>query len=366
MENYNTAIPYRAFHVGEFLKEQLEYAEMSQSELARLSGIKKPIINDIIKGRRDMTAEQSVIFGASLGVDADYFWKLQQRYEMDLARISSRVTEQTAAIGIWNILKTIISTSFLKKAGVIELKDVRKDIANVFKMFNVKGLEDLVKLKSAPENAAYRKSEKLQTDDNSLFTWKYYCMDQSKAIKLDREFDKNCMDEVISELNVVFFENTEVLSRTREILNRYGIKFIIAPKYGQIPVDGLSFWFDDNPTIALTLRYDRIDTFAFSVFHELGHIKLHLSVQNGEPINPENVTNKRYEDEADDFAQSNLIPMEIWRTFKNEYRKSVLPLDRFILKFASSHGINPRILYGRFCHEADNYRHKVSIPFKIL
>lgn len=43
-----------------------------------------------------------------------------------------------------------------------------------------------------------------------------------------------------------------------------------------MPVDGYSFWEGDNPTIVITKRLNRIDNFAFVLFHELGHICLHL------------------------------------------------------------------------------------------
>ncbi len=37
-----------------------------------------------------------------------------------------------------------------------------------------------------------------------------------------------------------------------------------------------SFWSGNNPAIALTLRHDRIENFAFTQTHEIAHIDLHL------------------------------------------------------------------------------------------
>lgn len=41
-------------------------------------------------------------------------------------------------------------------------------------------------------------------------------------------------------------------------------------------VDGISFWSNGNPAIRMTLRHNRLDNFAFTLFHELEHIYKHL------------------------------------------------------------------------------------------
>jgi hypothetical protein len=44
----------------------------------------------------------------------------------------------------------------------------------------------------------------------------------------------------------------------KEILNKYGIKFLIIDKFKQVPIDGYAFWSDNNPAIVITLRKNNI------------------------------------------------------------------------------------------------------------
>lgn len=81
----------------------------------------------------------------------------------------------------------------------------------------------------------------------------------------------------MNELNQAFYNNNNLLENLESILEKYGIKLIYLKKLDKTPVDGYSFWSDDSPTIVLALRYKRVDYLAFTLFHELGHIFLHLS-----------------------------------------------------------------------------------------
>ena len=356
-----------AIHPGEMLKDELKARGMKQKELSTLTGIQAPILNNIIKGVRSITAQQSILIGEALGIEPDYFYTLQSLYDMDKAKIEKRVREQTAAINLWDILVKLISVAFFKKVGVIKEVNIAEDIKSVFAIYGAANLEDMINLRSTKSNMALcRKSEKLQTDDNALFSWKYFCIFQSgKQPTLENAFYKAQIPDVVKELNNLFYDGKDVRKRTEEILNRYGIKLVVAEKYGKIPVDGLSFWEGENPTIALTLRHKRIDNFAFTVFHELGHILWHLEKDKGEAISPYDSRNEELENQADKFAQENLVPMNLWKNFMSAWSKTSMKLEPFINAFSRNYRINPRVVYGRFCKEKDNYRHKVSIPSEL-
>lgn len=79
------------------------------------------------------------------------------------------------------------------------------------------------------------------------------------------------------ELNNVFKENKNTVNKTQEVLNKYGIRFLVVNKVGQVPVDGMSFWIGDTPTIVITERIASIDNFAFTTLHEVGHVFKHLA-----------------------------------------------------------------------------------------
>lgn len=67
-------------------------------------------------------------------------------------------------------------------------------------------------------------------------------------------------------------EHLEDVSKVPELLRSLGVYFAIVPHLSKTYLDGAVFYLDGHPVVALTLRYDRIDSFWFTLMHELGHI----------------------------------------------------------------------------------------------
>jgi addiction module HigA family antidote len=76
-----------ATHPGDILRiEFLEPLGMSQSELARQLKVDKRRVNDVVKGRRAVTASTAVRLAAFFGTTAGFWMNMQKRYELDMAR----------------------------------------------------------------------------------------------------------------------------------------------------------------------------------------------------------------------------------------------------------------------------------------
>ena len=97
MKNFdlNNIVPFKAIHVGEYIKDELLARRMSQKELSLLTGIAAPILNDIIKAKRNITAEQSILIGRALEINDDFFYEIQKQYDLDKARLSKKVLNQS-------------------------------------------------------------------------------------------------------------------------------------------------------------------------------------------------------------------------------------------------------------------------------
>ena len=75
-------IPKYNIHVGEIIKDEIDYRKISQKELSDSSGISTTIINEIIKGKRNLNVEYALKLEKALRIDAEYLMRLQVDYDI--------------------------------------------------------------------------------------------------------------------------------------------------------------------------------------------------------------------------------------------------------------------------------------------
>lgn len=84
-------------HPGEVLMEDfIKGFEITQNKLAVAIGVPPRRINEIVHGKRGITADTALRLERYFGVSAQFWLNLQTRYELDLAE--DRVADQIAAI----------------------------------------------------------------------------------------------------------------------------------------------------------------------------------------------------------------------------------------------------------------------------
>lgn len=272
-------IALSADHPGEILKCELEARGMSQKDLAEAIGKATPIINDIIKGRRDINVEIAVLLEMTLdNISAETWLNWQNAYDLQKIREQEEIRRLQTSISTWNTLKTLVNVNHLKKRLGLG-KDIGENVNRVFAFLGVDSTQQL-EAKIHSISAYFRKSDNLQTDYVNLMTWMAIVRHRSDELSLANKFSINCINKLTRALNAILYENNNTISRIEQLLANYGIKFIVEKKLEKMPVDGYSFWVGENPTIVMTKRLNRIDNFAFVLFHELGHIVLHLLDSN--------------------------------------------------------------------------------------
>lgn len=78
--------PRNPFHPGEILLEEfLEPAGMTQAAFAEKLGWTRTRLNELIKGKRDMTADSALDLAKALGTSAKIWMNLQATYDLDQA-----------------------------------------------------------------------------------------------------------------------------------------------------------------------------------------------------------------------------------------------------------------------------------------
>lgn len=85
-------------HPGELLKEEIEYRNLIQSHLAKQMGVPYTALNDMLNGRRPLTANTAMLFEAALGVNADLLMRMQLKYNMQIVRQDKSFADRLAQI----------------------------------------------------------------------------------------------------------------------------------------------------------------------------------------------------------------------------------------------------------------------------
>ena len=143
--------------------------------------------------------------------------------------------------------------------------------------------------------------------------------------------------------------------RARDWLRSVGIPLVFLSSLPGMKLDGAtSSQPDGNPFIALTVRYDRVDSFWFTLLHEIGHIVLHSS-RDSEQVFLDDLDEADHHDEieaeANAFARDSFVARDVWRrsdAFRRRNRSSVEALAKKL-------NISPAIVAGRIRHETKDY-----------
>lgn len=138
-----------------------------------------------------------------------------------------------------------------------------------------------------------------------------------------------------------------------EFLRKNGVAVVIEPHLKGTNLDGAALKDSDgSPIIGLTLRYDRIDNFWFTLLHEVAHLWKHSFEDNRAYLDDlsRDVVDKS-EAEANKLASEAFIPRLIWRrseAYLNPSRQS-------IEEMATNLRIHPAIIAGRLQRERGDF-----------
>ncbi|MDD7990733.1 ImmA/IrrE family metallo-endopeptidase [Achromobacter xylosoxidans] len=137
-----------------------------------------------------------------------------------------------------------------------------------------------------------------------------------------------------------------------EFLERHGIAVVIEPHLKGTQLDGAAVRdVDSTPIVGLTLRYDRLDNFWFTLVHEVAHVWKHINNDEAFLDDLDASSEDRREAEANRLAREAFIPRVKWRR-SDAY---LSPSRDTIEKLARELRIHPAIVAGRLRKETSNY-----------
>jgi HTH-type transcriptional regulator/antitoxin HigA len=200
----------------------------------------------------------------------------------------------------------------------------------------------------------YRSSPR--TDKHALAAWAACVFKKAQKVKTSKKYKCGSINlKFMQELAKLSAEdNSPILAQ--EYLKKYGIVLVIEPHFSKTYLDGAAILIiKDNPIIGLTLRYNRLDNFWFTLMHELGHIALHydsgisLFYDEIEVIKTIDLDEK--EREADALAEEALLPKAKWEVSPAR----LIPSSMAANSLARELGVHVAIIAGQIRHKGNKY-----------
>jgi len=346
-------------HPGIKLDQMLNDKGLSQRELSSKIDVAHTVLNQILKGNRFLNVNIALSLEACGFGKAKEWMKHQIDFQIHEANKDKETKEKNEFIKTKTELEKLVPLSYFRKKYSLELNS-QDDMNEVLKVYNVETISELKTNLSNYNPKHFRKSSKFAEDPQNVYAWTMLAEYQAAEINNIKPFNLKNETLLIDELKDCFFRNKRTIDTTTNILNKYGIKFFILDKPSKTPVEGKSFLSGKNPAIVLTLKYKRLDNFAFNLMHELGHVFKHLPNPKYKDKNfyTNNVTTKE-EREADDYAKNHLIDPNVWDKFIYD---NIEFNSEAIEKFAAKNNIHPAIVKGRICFEFPKYyKRRISL-----
>ena len=191
----------------------------------------------------------------------------------------------------------------------------------------------------------------------ALLAWQWQVQAQASELKGLPPYKGHITEEDMRKVARMSPISFGPLDAVEYLQKECGIPVVYVPHLSRTYLDAATLITIDRPIIGITLRYDRLDSFWYTLEHELAHINKHSKsgIQvfiDDNSMKIENTDDNKIEFEADTDARNALIPDEIW--VERNLGAGSTPLD--VMEFASEIGVHPAIVAGRIRYETGNYR----------
>lgn len=338
--------PAEVFPPGEFLREELEERGWSQSDLAEIMGRSTTTtVSSILAGKRRITLDTARDLAAALGTSPEFWMNLDASYQLWGVRNDDR-----SAVSRRARLYELVPVREMAMRGWIELSDnvdvLERQVLDFLGLQSVSDKPASI-LHAARKSGSYKDADVTPTQR----AWLIRARQLAETVQAER-FSTKALEVALAELRLLMQAPQEVRQVSR-ILARAGVRLVIVEPLSGSKIDGAVFWLDaSSPVIALSLRFDRLDNFWFTLLHEIKHVSEgERSLDIDMEAVPDGSAKEDQERRADEFATSFLVPPQQLDNFIARVRP--LFSTQRVEAFALTLKVHPGIVVGQLQHRGE-------------
>jgi HTH-type transcriptional regulator/antitoxin HigA len=340
-----TLTPAEVFPPGEYLRDELEERGWTGEEFAEIIGRPVQMVSEILNGRKQIVTETAFAIADALGTSASVWMDLQTAYNLHKARAGRPATSDVVRR---SALRDAVPVAELRRRGW--LPDTN-DIDQLEQ--GVKELLGIDEIGAVPRFAvaARRSNEEIESFTPQQTAWlaKVRVLAEEKSVM---PFDCDLALSVASEISHRIFDPTDQ-GELEKWLAKCGIVLVTLLPLKSSKMDGAAMLLDDGtPVIGLSSRGDRMDSYVFTLLHEMAHICLgHLEsrgVKADEDIDPLAPV-AGVEAEANQQAAGWIMPEDA------DLPRGRRPTTASVLQVAARYRVHPSFVIGRIQRAEQDY-----------
>lgn len=325
----------------EAIKFVMEQKGLKQTELVEYIG-SRPRVSEILNGKRNLTLSMIRALHKGLRIPAEI-----------LITDSSSLPKGGEAID-WNCFPV---REIVKKGWVSSDFDYKTQPEEIMRdLMAQAGFADDYPQDTA---ACFRQGSYRGANSNSqaIFAWLLAARASANKLKCDVVFKRDEIDESfiskVAHLSVL----KDAPLFAREFLLSKGIKLVVVEHLNKTHIDGaLMIDSEGTPIVTLSLRYDRLDNFWFTLAHELAHLVLgHVYKTDGmcivDDLESVSSSTDKVEKDASRVATKALIPSELWKNHPARLTAEI----KDVRTLARKADIHHSIVAGRIRFERGDY-----------
>ncbi|GMA28886.1 HigA family addiction module antitoxin [Arenivirga flava] len=331
---------------GRMLQRELDAHSISQAQLAARTGLSTKHINLVIKGTAPLSPDVAVTLEQVLGTSAETWLRLEAANQTQQAR-----AERLGALSAFTEWASSFPRRILVDRGIVDEDDTSIEVVQkLLRFFGVAAPGAFAKTWLEPQ-ASYKRSQLLDIDMNLTALWlRLSELHASTLIEQAPAFDPEKLRKAADLIPKLTTKKTgQAFREAQDLLLDSGVVLVFVPEMPNTRISGVSRWVNGTPMIAVTSRYKGLDSFWFTVLHEVAHVLLH-------PKRSTFVDGLKADDDADaqevaanKFAEARLVPP----THLKQLRAATTPEDIRLL--AKSLGISPGIVAGQWAYQTGTW-----------
>ena len=328
----------RAVAPGSLVRKELEARGWTQEDLARIMDRPVQVISEIVSAKKRITPETALGLADAFGTSAELWLGMESAYRLSLARQAGSTDEVKRRGRIYSIVPV---KELVRRGWIADSDDVDELESQIESFLGVGSLDEV-----APQRLAARRTASKAPDARGVLAWTRR-VEQIAAAQDVKKYDTAGLQIVVDKLLGLTVRDDGPLG-VGGILRSAGICFVIVPHLQRTYFDGAVVAANGNPVVALILRYDRLDSFWFTLMHEMAHVVLGHEGARIEDLDGD-AGGDSDEAEADALAAEWLVPGESIDRFVAHVKPYFS--RQAIRNFAESIDRHPSIVLGRLQHD---------------